>query len=132
MATGLKPVTSPNTDGSVYLVAGSFADAATASGDGWSMARSGTGVYTVTLSTGTATILSVVSSIAYADNTALRVGMDSATTGQGITTVPSATAGTVVFACFNDVSYETGDSAAAVLGSGSTLHFIIAASHAGK
>lgn len=131
MATGLRQIVSPETDGSTQVIAGSFADAASASGAGWSMARSGTGIYTVTL-TNASSVISVVSSIAYADNTALRVGMDSATTGQGLTTVPSSAAGTVVFACFNDVSYESSDSAAAVLSSGATLHFVIVASYSGK
>ena len=131
MATGLRQIVSPETDGSTQVIAGSFANAASASGNGWSMARTGTGVYTLTL-TNVSSILSVVSSIAWGTESEMEAVLDKADIGIGYLTVPSSTAGTVAFSMYNEVDLNGEASVAAVMPAGATLHFIIVASYHGK
>ncbi len=132
MATGLKAITSYESEGSTVLIAGKITNAASATGDGWSMARSGTGIYTITLTNKPSAIFAVLSSLAYTTEAVLLAQADTADTGGiGVVTAHSASAGTVTFSVYGDVDNVTADGAAEVLPADVELHFCIVASHFG-
>lgn len=124
MATGLRQVVSPATDGSTIIVADRFLSTAlSASGDGWSMALD-TSVYTITLSN--------VSSILHADAT-IHASLANRDANKVIVTGKTAT--TVTLELYTDF-YEAANTAAATLDANGAanvyISFMIVGTYAGK
>jgi hypothetical protein len=131
MATGLKPVTSAESEGSTFVVSGRLTgNGTTFSGDGWTATHTaGDEPYIVTV-TNASSIFTCLTSHSFGTEAAMEAVLDTANIGRGL--VKTISGNVVTLTVYDEIDLDGVAGAKCPLETDEYLDFVIFATHFGK